>query len=183
MLTVAAPAPLAAPSPASARAAAVPLELQREAEQFLYRQAELLDGKAWQDYIDLFAPEGVYWMPAHPQQTTGDGEPSIFFEDRNLMTIRMKRILHPRAWSQKTQWGTSHVVSNVVIEQHDAKSGSVVCRSRFQMLEFRRDQSRHFAGSYIHRLVRGQGGFRIALQRVDMVNGEGMYEYVLQAWV
>jgi len=26
-------------------------------------------------------------------------------------------------------------------------------------------------------------GYRIALQRVDMVNGEGMYEYVLQAWV
>ena len=45
------------------------------------------------------------------------------------------------------------------------------------------DQSRHFAGSYIHRLVKGADGYRIALQRVDMVNGEGMYEYVLQAWV
>jgi 3-phenylpropionate/cinnamic acid dioxygenase small subunit len=182
MLTVSAPAPLAAPRPASARAA-VPLELQREVEQFLYRQAELLDGKEWQGYIDCFAPEGVYWMPAHPHQTSGDGEPSIFFEDRNLMTIRMKRILHPRAWSQKTQWGTSHVVSNVVIESHDAKTGAVVCRSRFHMLEFRRDQSRPFAGSYVHRLVKASDGYRIGLQRVDMVNGEGMYEYVLQAWV
>lgn len=183
MLTVAAPAPLAAPHPASARAASVPLEVQRDVEQFLYRQSELLDGKEWQAYIDLFAPEGVYWMPAHPRQTTGDGEPSIFFEDRNLMTIRMKRILHPHAWSQKTQWGTSHVVSNAIVEAHDAKSGAVVCRSRFHMLEFRRDQSRHFAGSYIHRLVKGADGYRIGLQRVDMINGEGMYEYVLQAWV
>ena len=59
MLTVSAPAPLAAPHPATARAAAVPLEVQRAVEQFLYRQAELLDGKAWQDYIDLFATAGV----------------------------------------------------------------------------------------------------------------------------
>jgi 3-phenylpropionate/cinnamic acid dioxygenase small subunit len=182
MLTVTAPAPLAAPKPGAARAA-VPLEVQRDVEQFLYRQAELLDGKDWQGYIDCFAQEGVYWMPAHRRQTTGDGEPSIFFEDRNLMTIRMKRILHPRAWSQKTEWGTSHVVSNIAIEAHDAKTGAVVCRSRFHMLEFRRDQSRHFAGSYVHRLVRAPDGYRIALQRVDMVNGEGMYEYVLQAWV
>ncbi|MCW5773332.1 MAG: aromatic-ring-hydroxylating dioxygenase subunit beta [Rhodospirillaceae bacterium] len=181
MLTVAAPAPLAAPGPHSPAAADAPLALQRTVEQFLYRQAELLDTRQWQGFIDLFAPGGVYWMPAHPHQTTGDGEPSIFYEDRHLMTIRMKRILHPHAWSQKTEWGTSHLVSNVVIESHDAQS--VVCRSRFHLLEFRRDASRHFAGSYVHRLTRNGEGFRIALQRVDMVNGEGLYEYVLQAWV
>ena len=30
-------------------------DVQREVEQFLYRQAELLDGKHWQAFIDLFA--------------------------------------------------------------------------------------------------------------------------------
>ena len=183
MLTVPAPAPMPAPHPTSPRAAAVPLETQRAVEQFLFRQAELLDTKQWQGFIELFAPEGVYWMPAHPHQATGDGEPSIFFEDRDLMTIRMRRMLHPRAWSQKTQWGTSHLVSNVVIESLDSKTGAVVCRSRFHMMEFRRDSSRYFAGSYVHRLAKGGDGYRIALQRVDMVNGEGLYEYVLQAWV
>lgn len=183
MLTIAAPPPLAAPGPHSLPAADIPDALQRQVEQFLYRQAELLDTRQWQGFIDLFAPEGVYWMPAHPHQTTGDGEPSIFYEDRNLMKIRMKRILHPHAWSQKTEWGTSHLVSNVVIESHESGTGAVTCRSRFHLVEFRRDSSRHFAGSYVHRLVRDGTGYRIALQRVDMVNGEGLYEYVLQAWV
>src|SRR4051794_3495802 len=31
------------------------VDVLREIEQFLYRQSELLDGKLWQDYIDLFA--------------------------------------------------------------------------------------------------------------------------------
>jgi 3-phenylpropionate/cinnamic acid dioxygenase small subunit len=152
-----------------------------EVEAFLFRQAELLDGKRWQDFIDLFTPDGVYWMPASPEQTTWDGVPSIFAEDRNLMTVRMKRLNHPHAWSQAPLWGTSHLVGNVMLEKEEG--GEIVVRSRFHMMEFRRDQSRHFAGTYRHRLRRKDGGFEIKLQRVDMVNAQGTYDYVLQAWV
>ena len=156
---------------------------QRSVEQFLYRQAECLDTGDWQGFINLFADDGIYWMPADPSQTTGDGVPSIFYEDRDLMTVRMRRIEHPRAWSQKTEWGTNHLVSNVRIEKHDAATGALVVRSRFHMMEFRNDSTRHFAGSYIHHLQRDGDGYRIKLQRVDMVNAQGLYEYVLQAWV
>jgi 3-phenylpropionate/cinnamic acid dioxygenase small subunit len=152
-----------------------------EVEAFLFRQAELLDGKSWQDFIDLFTPDGVYWMPASPEQTTWDGVPAIFAEDRNLMTVRMKRLTHPHAWSQAPMWGTSHLVGNVVVEADEG--GEIVARSRFHMMEFRRDASRHFAGSYRHHLRRTPEGLRLKLQRVDMVNGQGPYEYVLQAWV
>jgi 3-phenylpropionate/cinnamic acid dioxygenase small subunit len=54
--------------------------VQREVEQFLYRQAELLDGKHWQAFIDLFADDGVYWMPVTREQTEWEGSPSIFAE-------------------------------------------------------------------------------------------------------
>jgi benzoate/toluate 1,2-dioxygenase beta subunit len=155
----------------------------RDVEQLLYRQADCLDGKNWQDFIELFTEDGTYWMPAAPEQTTGDGVPSIFWEDRNLMTVRAKRLTHPRAWSQKTAWGTNHVVGNVVLSKEDLSSGDVVARSRFHMMEFRNDTTRHFAGSYIHHLKKTKDGYRIKLQRVDMVNAQGLYEYVLQAWV
>ena len=155
----------------------------REIEQFLYRQAECLDARDWQGFIELFADDGIYWVPADPAQTTGDGVPSIFYEDRDLMSVRMRRLGHPRAWSQKTEWGTNHVVSNVVVEKADAKTGDIVARSRFHMMEFRNDVTRHFAGSYIHHLKKTKGGYRIKLQRVDMVNAQGPYDYVLQAWV
>jgi benzoate/toluate 1,2-dioxygenase beta subunit len=155
----------------------------REVEQLLYRQAESLDGKRWQEFIELFTEDGTYWMPATPEQATGDGVPSIFWEDRNLMTVRAKRLGHPRAWSQKTAWGTNHVVGNVVIEQEDARTGDLVVRSRFHMMEFRNDATRHFAGSYVHHLKKTKAGHRIKLQRVDMVNAQGPYDYVLQAWV
>ncbi len=158
------------------------LELQHEVEQFLYRQADLLDSKKWQEYIDLFAEEGVYWVPADPAHTTWEGVPAIFAEDRNLMTVRMKRVLHPDAWSQRPAWGTNHVVSNVVIQKR-TEAGELEVRSRFHMMELRRDDVRHFAGVYMHRLRKTRGNYRIVLQRVDMTNAQASYDYVLQVWV
>jgi len=157
------------------------LALQHEVEQFLYAQANLLDGKRWQDYIDLFTDDGVYWMPASPEHTTWDGVPSIFAEDRNLMAVRMKRVLHPDAWSQRPLWGTNHVVGNVMIER--VAPHEIDVRSRFHMMELRRDDVRHFAGSYLHRLRSTEQGWRIVLQRVDMTNAQAIYDYVLQVWV
>lgn len=160
----------------------VPVALQREVETFLYRQAALLDAKRWQAWTELFADDGVYWMPVTPEQTDWLGEPSIFAEDRLLMEVRMGRLGHPNAWSQAAAWGTNHLVGNVVIEA--VEGDTVRVYSRFQMMELRRDTVRHFGGSYRHTLVRGaNGSFSIRLQRVDMMNGQAAYDYVLQAWV
>ena len=158
------------------------LEIQHAVEQFLYRQAELLDTKQWQAWVDLFAEDGMYWMPPEPSYTTWEGMPAIFAEDKNLMNVRMGRVLHPDAWSQRPLWATNHVVSNVQIQAEKA-NGDIEVKSRFHMLELRRDDVRHFAGSYLHHLRKIKGGYQIALQRVDMTNAQAAYDYVLQVWV
>ncbi|TMH91238.1 MAG: aromatic-ring-hydroxylating dioxygenase subunit beta, partial [Betaproteobacteria bacterium] len=133
------------------------MKTQHAVEQFLYRQAELLDSKQWQAWIDLFAADGIYWMPPEPSHKTWEGMPAIFAEDRNLMDVRMKRVLHPDAWSQRPLWETNHVVSNVIVEK-ELRNGDVEVRSRFHMMELRRDDVRHFAGSYRHHLKKTRDG-------------------------
>ena len=163
--------------------ATVDHDTRQAVEDLLFRQSEALDRKEWEAFIDLFTREGVYWIPAEPHHKTWKGMPSICTEDKDLMSMRLKRLRHPRAWSQLTSWGTSHVVGNVRVEPIAPDSSRIVARSRFHMMEYRRDEVRHFAGSYEHTLVAVADGFRIALQRVDLVNAEGPFEYVLQAWV
>jgi benzoate/toluate 1,2-dioxygenase beta subunit len=157
------------------------MSLEREVEQLLYRQSELLDSKSWDEYIALFTEDGLYWMPPAPHYTTWEGQPAIFIEDRDLMTVRARRIGHPRAWSQQAEWSTNHVVSNVVIEKNS--DNHIEVRSRFHMMELRRDDLRHFGGTYRHHLKRTPEGLRIKLQRVDMFNSQAPYDYVLQVWV
>ena len=163
-------------------AAASGPDVQREVEQFLFHQAELLDGKHWQAWIDLFDHKGVYWMPVTREQTEWEGSPSIFAEDRLMMEIRKGRVSHPNAWSQAPMWETNHLVSHVALESVDPTTIQV--RSRFHMMELRRDTIRHFGGSYRHTLVRDPGGaLRIRLQRVDLFNSQAPFDYVLQVWV
>ena len=167
--------------PLPARSAAPEASLHQRVEEFLFHQSELLDEKQWAAYIDLFAVDGVYWMPVTPEQTEWLDSPSIFAEDRRMMEIRMGRVTHPNAWSQAPQWGTSHLLGNVVIESFSDTEISV--RSRFQMMELRRDTTRHFAGTYRHKLQRVGDDFKISLQRVDLLNGQAPFDYVLQIWV
>ena len=153
----------------------------RSIEQFLYQQSELLDAKQWQDWIDLFDDSGSYWAPSDPAHTHWEGMPAIFIEDKDMMRVRMKRVLHPRAWSQQAEWSTNHVVSNVVVECADP-DGTVRVRSRFHMMELRRDELRHFGGTYRHKLRPEGDTWRIKLQRVDLFNAQAPFEYVLQVW-
>ena len=66
----------------SSAVADVGVETQRAVEQFLYLQAEILDEKRMDEWMDLFADNGWYWMPAEEEQVEGDGEPNIFWEDQ-----------------------------------------------------------------------------------------------------
>ncbi|MGE0311834.1 MAG: aromatic-ring-hydroxylating dioxygenase subunit beta [Lautropia sp.] len=172
--------------------------LRHEVETLLTRQAALLDAKRWAEWIALFDEQGLYWMPVEPAQSDWLGEPSIFSEDRLLMEIRMGRLEHPNAWSQAPRWGTNHLVGNILIEASDAAGAAalpapcvhadmlrdcIVVYSRFQVMELRREQVRHFGGTYRHWLVRTPDGLRIRLQRVDLMNGQAEYDYVIQAWV
>ncbi|HEY4371713.1 MAG TPA: aromatic-ring-hydroxylating dioxygenase subunit beta [Burkholderiales bacterium] len=168
----------AAKKPA-AKAGAV--DTRRAVEQFLYRQSEILDTRQWQSFIDLFTADGVYWAPITAEQGEWEGSPSIFAEDKLMMEVRMRRVLHPQAWSQAPMWATNHIVGNVVIEKETATEVQV--RSRFHMMELRRDTVRHFGGTYRHTLVKQGGGYRIKLQRVDLFNSQAPYDYVLQIWV
>jgi len=168
--------------PAAVLSASAGVDPQREVEQFLYRQAELLDAKQWQGWMDLFADDGIYWMPARAEQTEWESSPSIFIEDKLMMEIRKGRVTHPNAWSQAPLWETNHLVSHVALESVDGNR--ITVRSRFHMMELRRDSIRHFGGRYRHTLQRGADGqLKIQLQRVDLFNAQAPFDYVIQIWV
>jgi benzoate/toluate 1,2-dioxygenase beta subunit len=160
----------------------ISIETQLTVERFLYRQAEILDEKQWDDWLDFFTEDGHYWMPAREEQTDGDGVPNIFWEDINIMKMRIRRNNHPHAHSQAPENRLCHVVSNVIVEDQ-APNGDIIVRSRFHCAEYLRYDQRHFTGKYRHYLRATPDGYKIALQRVDLVNREGPWDYVLQWWL
>ena len=148
----------------------------RDLEQFVYREAMLLDRKQWDEWLALFTEDGCYWVPLFAEQADPLEHTSLFYEDRVLMQMRIDRLRHPRAFSQEPPTLTSHVVSGVILEKFDEASGECMVRASFHLLEFRRDEQRIFGGVASFTLVPAAESFKIKLKRVDLINAGGVHE-------
>ena len=147
-----------------------------EIEAFLIFEARLLDDRRFYDWMELFAEDGYYWVPSEPDQDDPHNKASLFFDDRALMKTRIDRLHHPRIHSQTPHSRTVHVVANVTVEEADTARGEVQIGSSFNMVEYRQNRQRLFAGRYLHRLRRDGDGFKIAWKKVLLVNCDDIFE-------
>ena len=142
----------------------------RDIERFLYREARLLDERRFEEWRDLFAEDGVYWVPLKPDQTDPLRHGSIVYDDRAGMATRIRRLRHPRAYAQIPESRTLHMVSNVFVDSADPDKGEIDVLSALQVTEFQLNHQRHYAARCRHVLRRANGSYVIALKRVDLVN-------------
>jgi 3-phenylpropionate/cinnamic acid dioxygenase small subunit len=141
----------------------------RQCEDFLVHEARLLDEARFDEWLALFTEDAHYWVPSEPNQASPHDTVSLMYDDRRLLETRVRRLASPRIYSQEPRSRTSRIVTNVTLADTDADGGSLV-RSKFVLIEYRREQQRLFAGTYFHRLVVRDGAIRIAMKRVDLVN-------------
>jgi benzoate/toluate 1,2-dioxygenase beta subunit len=142
----------------------------RTYEAFLIQEARLLDDGLFDDWLALFTADAQYWVPSQPAQADPFNTVSLIYDDRRLLETRVRRLSDPRIYSQEPRSRTSRIVTNVTIEPADGHGRLI--RSKFILVEYRREDQRLFAGTYLHRLVESSGSLRIAMKRVDLVNCE-----------
>jgi len=159
----------------SAAAAHVAPDLAREIEQFLYREARLLDTGRFEEWLELFAPDGVYWVPSRPGQTDPLAVASLFYEDRAILAMRVQRLLQHRAHVLAPIPRTTHLLGNIALMADDSASGEHGVECAFIMVEHREDRQRIYSGRCLHRLRRLDGAWRIALKRVELVDCDGVH--------
>src|ERR1044071_7112844 len=137
-------------------------------EQFLMHEARLLDEAKFDDWLARFPVDGWYGVPSEPGQANPQDTVSLIYDDRRLLETRIRRLASPRMYWQEPRSRTSGMVANVTIE--DAEGRAATVRSKFVMIEYRREQQRLFTGTAWHRLVQIDGAIRIAWKRVDLIN-------------
>jgi ethylbenzene dioxygenase subunit beta len=141
----------------------------RAYEAFLIHEARILDEGKFDDWLALFTADARYWVPSQPGQTSPFDTVSLIYDDRRLLETRVRRLADPRIYSQEPRSRTSRIVTNLSLEPGDGVPGRTV-RSKFILVEYRREEQRLFAGTYLHRLLGEPDDLRIAMKRVDLVN-------------
>src|SRR5215212_787679 len=127
-----------------AQPASAALDLHR-CVQFLEHEARLLDEAKFDDWLALFTADAWYWVPSEPNQDNPHDTVSLMYDDRRLLETRIRRLASPRMYSQEPRSRCSRIVDNVTIEDQDATGTTV--RSKFIMIEYRRETQRLFAGT------------------------------------
>lgn len=156
----------------------MPLADERAIERFLIAEVALLDERRFEDWRELFAEDGHYWVPLRPGQLSPDGESSLFYDDRKIMATRFERLRHPNIHAQTPPHRTCHIVGNVVVERVDETAGECWVTSNMIMTDYRQRVSRVFSGRVRHHLRRDGDGWKIVLKRVDLINCDDVLELV-----
>lgn len=114
------------------------LLLQREIEDFLYMEAELLDERRFDEWIELIADDIHYHMPQrrnvksgelHRENTSAASEISWFDEGKRTLAGRVRQINTGLHWAEEPLSRLRHIVTNVQIV--DVREDEVSARCRF----------------------------------------------------
>ncbi len=145
---------------------------ERELIDFVVREARLLDDRRFDDWLGLWAEDGIYWVPLTPEQTDGVNHNSHLYEDKLLRELRVERLKSPRAYSQQPPSRALHLLQTPAVETSDAARGRYVLRTAFHYSEAQGDEIQFFVGTAFHHLVLVGGALRLALKRVDLLNAD-----------
>jgi 3-phenylpropionate/cinnamic acid dioxygenase small subunit len=163
-------------------------DVSREVEQFLYREARLLDERRFHEWLELLTDDVRYWMGArtnrYPKTSkaiaildpdrydeddrTKEDELAIFDEDKSTLNARVARLDTGMAWAEDPPSRTRHLITNIEVELGEAAmelkvySNFIVYRSRAET------EQDFYVGARRDVLRRVDGAWKIASRKITL---------------
>ncbi|MEX1107953.1 MAG: aromatic-ring-hydroxylating dioxygenase subunit beta [Dongiaceae bacterium] len=145
-------------------------------ERIVFLEGEFLDEKRFEEWLDLYTEDAIYWIPATPGQKSPENHVSLFYDDKQTMLARVTRLRHPEIHAQLPASRTCRIITNIAIEAAANNATSCDVTSSHMIVEYRpgREQ-RIFAGRCRHTLRRESGRWRIVRKRLDLINSDAAF--------
>ena len=161
-------------------------DLTREVEQFLYREARLLDDRRFRDWLTLFTDDVRYWMASrtnrYPKSSKAisildpdryveddigrEDELAILDESKETLTGRVDRLDTGMAWAEDPPSRTRHMISNIEVEAGDVDT-EIRVYSNFIVYRSRAETEQDFyVGARQDVLRRVEGEWKIAHRKL-----------------
>ena len=97
------------------------LDLMREIEDFFHNEADLLDEREYDRWLDLLTEDVVYWMPMRKNVSyanrhndiTAENDVAWFHDDKETLRKRVKQIQTGVHWADEPISRVSHLITNI----------------------------------------------------------------------
>lgn len=144
--------------------------MQGEISRLLATESRLLDQQAFAPWLDLFAAECAYWIPAtHP---TPDPRTAITqeFHDRRRLMDRIARLGTGFAYSQSPPSRTARLLSGLEIWASTGRDDEWRARGTFLLADSRQGKNRLLAGWNGFVLRKTHDGLRIVVKQINLID-------------
>ena len=138
--------------------------LREVVEEFLYREAALLDDWRLEDWVDLFTDDARYVVPS-TDLPEGDPRRDLVFIDDDIVRLRARvvRLSSRHSHRESPRSRTRRFVSNVRVEE--AGEGELRVHANVLVYRFRGGEGAPYVGTIEYILRRDGGKLRIAYRR------------------
>ncbi len=148
--------------------------LQHEIEEFFCIEAELLDDRRYEDWLNLLSDDIQYYMPVRrnvrygewERENTLEGSEMNWLEEgKTTLTQRVRQLATGIHWAEEPVSRVTHLVSNIHVIEADGDQ--VTARSRFIVYRNRVQTETDFlVGKREDTLKRQDGQWRLARRKI-----------------
>jgi benzoate/toluate 1,2-dioxygenase subunit beta len=149
---------------------ALDVDLLREVEQFIYREARLADDHEYDAWERLWTDDAIYWIPVGGPDADPTKQMSIIFDNRSRISTRIKQLHTGKRHAQTPESRLRRLISN--IELLGDEDGDIVVTANFLVVESRERGIQNWAGRYEYRLRRSDDGLRMARKTAILVDND-----------
>lgn len=150
-----------------------------EVTAFLFHEARLLDERRYDEWVSLFAEDGLYWMPSDDLTADPATSVTIVYDDVDALRSRIGRLNTGKQYAQDPPSRICRAVSNVSVEVEGevGEGGELTVRSVLVAVEARRHHTKRVYGAHVTHVLRPSGAaFAIVRKRVDLVDNDHFFE-------
>ena len=108
-----------APSIGMDEAAAAWWATERDVITWIEAEADVLDRAEFEEWEQLWEPDGAYWLPQSMSQTSPEDHVSLIYDDRAALTRRIDRLSGRLAYALQPAAQVSRIVGNFRITTAD----------------------------------------------------------------
>lgn len=156
---------------------------RNDVEEYLYREAAMLDRWQLAEWLALFTDDAVYHVPTVGTSPDVQPDNTLFYiaDDRQRLQERVVRLLKKSAHVEWPRSRTRHMVTNILIEKRSDQELEV--SAAFAVHRFKNGAADVYVGSYRYRLTGVNGQLKIREKRsmldMDALRPHGRVSIIL----
>ena len=148
-------------------------DLKLKVSELIFWEATLLDRRRWEEWIELYSEDAVFWVPswADEENTTDDPETQLnlmYFPSRSGIEDRVFRIESRDSYASLPLDRTVHLVGNVLIDK--VVGEKIYALANCLVHTFGKKGAQTRASLYDYIIRQGDNGLKIVHKKITFID-------------